>query len=215
LDEAKATRHPARKRTLASQADGVSDPGDTGIGRNEAPARDRGRVRRLQGDDRSNPARTKLATTQPLVIVVDTREQKPYTFWDQVPTVRAALRSGDYSVQGHEDRVAVERKRPVELFSCFAAERARFKREFERLSAYAYAAVVIEGDLADVIAPDRRSTVSPKTVINSLISWSVRYRVNIWFACDREHGEAVTLRILQKFHEAIRLPADARPGLLL
>ncbi len=41
-------------------------------------------------------------------IVIDSREQQPYTFACEV--VKAKLDAGDYSVVGFEQRVAVERK---------------------------------------------------------------------------------------------------------
>ena len=41
-------------------------------------------------------------------IIVDTREQAEYTF--DCSVLRRKLDAGDYSVQGYEHRVAVERK---------------------------------------------------------------------------------------------------------
>jgi ERCC4-type nuclease len=46
-----------------------------------------------------------------ITVVVDTREQEPYTFDPRsVTVIRRALPAGDYSIEGHEDSVAVERK---------------------------------------------------------------------------------------------------------
>lgn len=46
------------------------------------------------------------------ILVIDTREQRPYTFTDSRVggVVHAALPAGDYSVQGCEMQIAVERK---------------------------------------------------------------------------------------------------------
>ena len=41
-------------------------------------------------------------------IVIDSREKEPYTFACEVQ--KAKLEAGDYSVQGFEQHVAVERK---------------------------------------------------------------------------------------------------------
>ena len=42
-----------------------------------------------------------------MIIAIDTREQRPYRFvWSEIKT----LTTGDYSVIGLEDRVAIERK---------------------------------------------------------------------------------------------------------
>lgn len=132
------------------------------------------------------------------MIVVDTREQKPYEF--ETPFVRATLPSGDYSIRGLETRVAIERKRPTELFHCFGADRDRFRREYERLSSYDYAAVVVEGDIESCATQrDPRSVVSPAVVINSLIAWEMRYGVRFHFAGDRLLAQTLTYRILQKF----------------
>ncbi|MGI5842927.1 MAG: hypothetical protein ACOX9B_01895 [Candidatus Xenobium sp.] len=44
-----------------------------------------------------------------VTVVVDTREQEPYTFESGcTEVVRRALPAGDYSVEGHEDSVAVD-----------------------------------------------------------------------------------------------------------
>jgi len=46
------------------------------------------------------------------IIVVDTREQRAYTFPESRVggVVQAALPAGDYSVQGFETQIAIERK---------------------------------------------------------------------------------------------------------
>ena len=72
------------------------------------------------------------------VIAVDTREQLPYLFqgfghWVG-GVVRAALPTGDYSVQGMEALVAMERKSLPDLVLSLTASRARFLRGCERLA---------------------------------------------------------------------------------
>ena len=65
------------------------------------------------------------------VIVVDTREQKPYRFTRcQVKT----LPTGDYSLVGLEDCIAIERKSAADLAGSLGAGRTRFRRELERLA---------------------------------------------------------------------------------
>ena len=50
--------------------------------------------------------------------MADTREQEVYTFdAARVTTVRRALPAGDYSLDGLEDRVAIERKTVEDLVS--------------------------------------------------------------------------------------------------
>lgn len=132
----------------------------------------------------------------PLVVAVDTREQKPYLF----PRYElVALKAGDYSIVGLEDRVAVERKSKEDAYSSLGRGRRRFEREMERLSRFDYAAVVIEATLNDFLNAPAFSKMSPKAAVNSLIAWSVKYRVCVFFAGDRQLGKALTLRLLEKY----------------
>lgn len=129
-------------------------------------------------------------------IAIDSRERHPYKFEG---SVIKTLKTGDYSIQGFENQITVERKQPQELFLCVGRERDRFTHEMERLAEFDYAALVIEGDLKTLLEPSPFSRVSPKTVLNSLISWSVRYGVHIFFASDRSHARALVYRILEKY----------------
>ena len=131
-----------------------------------------------------------------IIIATDTRERVPYAFAGA--EVRT-LKTGDYSIVGLEDRVTVERKRLEELFTIVGRERARFERELERMARMDYAAIVIEADLSQILKGSAYSKVSPKTVIASLLSWSVRYNVHVFFCGSREQACALTLRLLEKF----------------
>ena len=58
-------------------------------------------------------------------IAVDTREQRPY----QYPGAQVCtLPTGDYSVVGLKDRVAIERKTKADAYSSLGQGRARFRR---------------------------------------------------------------------------------------
>ena len=86
-----------------------------------------------------------------MVIIRDTREQNGYTFGflpqDQVKV--AALPTGDYSIEGLEDQVTIERKSLADAFGTIGGQRKRFQRELERMTSFKYAAVVIEAGWAD------------------------------------------------------------------
>lgn len=144
-------------------------------------------------------------------IVVDTREQTPYTFaWcgDGIVTVRKKLYAGDYSIEGHEDVVAVERKTHADAYGSLGRGRARFHREIDKLANYQYAAIVIECDLRTFLEPPPDSMLSPKAAINTLISWDVRFGVRPVFAGNRKLAEVYAYRILQKFHKAVHAIED-------
>lgn len=131
-----------------------------------------------------------------LIVAVDTREQKPYRFpRSEVKT----LATGDYSVVGLETRVSIERKTKGDAYSSLGRGRARFERELERLSRLDYAAIVIEASLPAFLGAPAFSRMSPKAAISSILAWSIKHRVHVFFAGDRRHGNALTLHLLHKF----------------
>jgi len=55
-------------------------------------------------------------------IIVDTREQSPYSFATITPppeTIRATLKTGDYSLAGYENKITIERKSLIDAFGTF------------------------------------------------------------------------------------------------
>lgn len=129
-------------------------------------------------------------------IAIDTREQRPY----EIPGAEVCtLPSGDYSIVGLLDRVAIERKSKADAYSSLGQGRVRFRREFERLSALDYAAVVVEDTLPGFLRRPSYSKMNPRSAIGSLLAWSVRYRVPVYFAGDREHGRALTMKLLSMY----------------
>ena len=133
-----------------------------------------------------------------LTILVDTREQLPYSWADCVSRT-ATLKTGDYSLPGHEDRVCIERKRLPELWAITGAQRERFERELTRMLDFEYCAIVIEAEMREVLVGDPRTKVPPRAVINSLASWSVQYNVAVWWAGTRSNGAALTRSLLRRF----------------
>ena len=131
------------------------------------------------------------------IIVVDTREQKPYRF-DQFEVTVKALATGDYSLVGFEDQIAIERKTKNDAYSSIGRGRARFERELERLARLNYAAIVIEASLTDFLQAPRFSRMNSRVAVKSILAWSVKYGVNVFFACDRRHGNALTGQLLEK-----------------
>lgn len=151
------------------------------------------------------------------IIVIDTNEQLPYTFQEQVARgevgiVQASLYTGDYSLVGFENRVSVERKSLGDAFGTIGGGRDRFDDEMDRAAAFEYFAIVIETSLSGLEVPPRFSRasdkgnrrLSPETVIKSLIGWSMDRGVHVWLADNRSRGELTTFRILERFHNVYK-----------
>jgi ERCC4-type nuclease len=171
----------------------------------------------------------------PFTVVVDTREQLGYEFADlttdarqgrrplEVPTVRGTLDSGDYSIAGLENQIAIERKSAEDLFNTLGQGRERFSRELARLNQLEAAFVICESEWSDLLAtPPQRSKMSPKCVIRSIMAWQMKFnRVHWWMMPGRRSAEALAFRLLEKFylykmsganHGGVR-PGAARRGL--
>lgn len=140
-------------------------------------------------------------------IVIDSREQLPYHF--QSPTIRGTLPTGDYSLSGVEDLIAIERKTLPDLISCLCDGRERFERELRRGKALDYFAVIIESTLADIVGGNYRSKMTPKSAIQSLMAFSVRYRLPVFFAESREYGARVTESLLLKYAKEMEKRIEA------
>jgi len=144
-----------------------------------------------------------------MIIKVDTREQKPYQF--KTTSETGTIPVGDYSIAGIEDCVAIERKELNDLIGCLTTGRDRFERELYKGRALDYFALVIEASLSDIVDGNYRSNMNPKAVIQSLLAFSIRYRLPVWLCGSREYAQRITESILTKYakgiekkHEVIR-----------
>jgi ERCC4-type nuclease len=143
--------------------------------------------------------------SEPLSVVVDTREQEPYVFASEhVAVVRRALAAGDYSLDGHETTVAVERKSLDDYVASVIVERERFLRELALLAKYELACVVVEATLEDVIAHRYRSGAHPNSVVGATLAIIVDHRVPVYFCGDRQLACRIVEGILRRYHKKVR-----------
>jgi len=78
-----------------------------------------------------------------------------------------------------------------------------------RLSRLGFAAVVIEDSLPEFLRAPAFSRMNPKAAAHSIIAWSVKFHVPVFFAGDRRHGNALTLQLLEKYLRYRNGDADA------
>jgi ERCC4-type nuclease len=92
------------------------------------------------------------------VVLVDTREQAPLPLRENHPNWigderRATLKTGDYSVEGMEKLLALERKSMSDVIASTMVDRARFIRGCARLAKYRWKAILIEATYEDMKTP--------------------------------------------------------------
>lgn len=168
------------------------------------------------------PPATEIIT--PFTIVIDTREQAPWSFdgidadADQknlpfvVRTKSSTLQTGDYSLEGFESKICIERKSHADLYGTIINGRDRFKRELERMQSFEFSAVIVEASWGRLrTAPEHMQGVAPKSIVRSIMSLMIDYPPQ-WILCpDRRFAEVYAFQLLRMFwrkKEAARKTAE-------
>jgi len=129
------------------------------------------------------------------LLIVDTREQTPYEF--AIESTRSTLKTGDYSVSGLENEIAIERKELGDFLNCLTNDRERFERELDRAAQMRRLWVVIESDLRKIAGGNYRNLVPSEAVLGTFAAWENRYpSVRFVWASDRKTGQRVTEKLL-------------------
>ncbi len=137
-----------------------------------------------------------------MVILIDSREQAPFAFegFNDVVTEITGLPTGDYSLAGFEHMVAVERKELDDLIGCLqGTNRERFERELSRGATLHRFCVVVEATLGDVSRHHYRSRMEPKSALQSLFAFQVRYGTTFLFCGSQAGAEYACHGFLSKY----------------
>lgn len=136
-------------------------------------------------------------------VVTDTREQKP--LWTD--TKRYKLDFGDYSIVGHEQHFAIERKSLADLYGTLIGGHERFKQELKRSSVARYFCVVIEGSYTKMLNKDYPGGVYSKLpgsrvtdIVNTL---RVKYGIQIIFTTGRMESKRVIKDLMMAYMRVV------------
>ena len=133
-------------------------------------------------------------------IVIDTREQAEYSF--ACSSVRRKLDAGDYSVEGFESAVTVERKSLADFVHTVMHDFRRFAVELEKLAGMEAASIVVEADLDAVLRGrhcDALRAVDPQSVLGAATHITVRWGVPVCWCGSRQAACAFTESYLRMF----------------
>ncbi len=140
-------------------------------------------------------------------IKIDTREKNPYQF--KTPSEVGTLSTGDYSICGYEDQISIERKSICDLIGSITSGRNRFTRELTRSRHLDQFHLVCEFSFDDIASGRYRSKASPESMVQSLIAFSIRFELPIWFVGSREHGQRITESLLCKYAKEVEKKSQA------
>lgn len=129
-----------------------------------------------------------------IIAIVDTREQLPL---DLTPlrSERGTLTTGDYSVKGLEQEIAIERKSLPDLLGCIGRDRERFDKEVKRLLAYPVRAIIVEATWHELEAGHWRSGITPQAAMGSVFGW-IAHGLPIIMAGNAAQASKYTSRLL-------------------
>jgi ERCC4-type nuclease len=129
-------------------------------------------------------------------ILVDAREQAPLRFSADVDVALVTLPTGDYSLRGFTDTVAIERKSASDFVACVGPERERFLEQCQRLAGYPVRAVVIESTWEELSAGAYRSATNPKSVTGTALAIMADYGMPVLLAGDAQGAAEAVERLL-------------------
>ncbi len=159
----------------------------------------------------------------PFVVIVDSQEKHPFPFTGflagaslnhrplDVQTVTRSLgpSHGDYSIEGYEGQIHIERKSLEDAHGTFLGwgdHRERFEKTLDYLNSIEFGAMVIECTHGEMLskAPSRgtKSAEENKLILNQqYYAWLLKYRSIQWLFCDsRRLAEISTFRLFEKFY---------------
>ena len=152
-------------------------------------------------------------------VIKDTREQDGYTFESFTGRYTSCkgmvvkkLDTGDYSLEGLEDRLCIERKgRVSELAINLGKDKARFMREIERMQEFEFPFLILEFSLDDVIKfpegadiPEGNMSkvkITGKYLLKMLVEIQMNYNIPVYFCDDKRNAKFLINSIFKRVNE--------------
>lgn len=132
-----------------------------------------------------------------LEIIVDSKEKIPWVFDERrFFTTRKNLLTADYSLPGLEDRVALERKQLGEFVNTVIHSWLRFRKELVRLSGFDVAAIVVEGNLQQIVDHQYESEAEPASVLGRMNGIFLDHGIPVFLWGDRVLASQMAGRFL-------------------
>ena len=132
-------------------------------------------------------------------IVIDTREQRPWSFKEWADVSRGTISAGDYALKGDKG-FAIERKNLDDYVGTIFTGKARFNAELQRMIDLGFPAriVIVEADLSDIIEHRyNHPEIEPQAIIKRTAEL-ILDGVVILFAKHPEMGAGFCWRLLKE-----------------
>ena len=145
-------------------------------------------------------------------LIIDTREKNPWNLESRAiqSVIAKKLNSGDYSIEGLENKICIERKQNVAELAGNVTQQ-RFMDELERMSKIERSYLLLEFSIDDILAYPVGSDI-PKSkwkylrvkgqfIINRLTYLSIKYNIHVIFCGDRDNAENIACGLLRHTYD--------------
>tara|TARA_R110000744_G_scaffold298952_1_gene408468 strand:- start:372 stop:866 length:495 start_codon:yes stop_codon:yes gene_type:complete len=160
-----------------------------------------------------------VPNSKPFTIIKDTREQEGYTFEPSSSRyhtckgmVSRKLDTGDYSIEGLEDKLCIERKASVvEFANNVGHDRVRFLKEIERMKDFPYKFMIFEFSLSDLMNFPKGSSipesdwgklkVTNKFMLKMIMEFQLYNEIHVLFCDSKKNAKWAVLSIIKRVNE--------------
>lgn len=143
-----------------------------------------------------------------LHILIDTREQTPWSFDETIETTVCTLKTADYAL-ADDDSFGIERKSLDDFLGTISSGWPRFVRELNRMDEADWAAkvIIVEGDYSsctfherdgELIPPEHRHWMLTPQFIEKRIAELTMRNVSVLFAKDAELAAGLAVAIFRQ-----------------
>lgn len=154
-------------------------------------------------------------------ILKDSREQQGW-FWAGdstfAGTAISTLKTGDYTLEGHQDNFIIERKGCLAEFAGNIFQK-RFINEMERLEGFTHPFIILEFSMDDILNFPQSTNipchkrrflkVNPYLILKRLIEFQLQFKTKIILA-GKYNGKKVATSIFKRILDAAKTKTNTR-----
>ena len=144
----------------------------------------------------------KIKIPEDFRMIVDTREQKSI-FEPEHWIINKALPVGDFSINGFETLITIERK-STDLYSSLGVDRERFTKELEKMKDYKWKGLLIQATEPEIYEEHEFSGLHANSVYHSLAAIETKYGLHIYYAMNIDLAKWWVLSRLTKLYKYLR-----------
>lgn len=145
-----------------------------------------------------------------ITILVDNREQIPWEFDpEQFDVKKTHLPTGDYMIEGLEDRIVLEKKSLGDFVNTVIHDWIRFRKELYRLASYDVSAIIVEADISDIFEHRYESEVPPASVFGRANGIFLDHGIPVYFWGSRKYAIPMVERLFIQAAKKLTTPRES------